>query len=141
MSIITWAFRTMIVPAEEVELARALAAAITGDAGSGMWATALSVSGEMPASHYISSGMIDAEFAALLPLTTVGEVIDDVATPDVTAPGEPGVLAGLASQAGLTVTVDQVAAVLDAANVMDLEPFAALEIAGLRIAQEVPYPV
>ena len=132
---IDWAFRTMIVPAGQVELARTLAATLTGEAGAGMWETAVSATGEAPATHFISTGMIDADFAALLPLTTVGEA------GAATAPGAPDVLAALASQAGLSVTAAQVAAVLDAADVTELEPFTALDIAGLRIVQEDAAPV
>lgn len=65
----SWINRTMIVPAEHVDLARALAEGISGPAGAGMWTTGLSADGTEPATHYISAGLIESQFADLLPLT------------------------------------------------------------------------
>lgn len=65
MAEITWLLRTLIVPATIVEQCRALCAAAT-PAGDGMFTTPLSATGAIPATHYISSGMIDEAFAALL---------------------------------------------------------------------------
>jgi len=68
----TWTHRTIIVPAAFQQLAQALCeAAAEGAAGKGMFTTALSATGALPATHYISSGYIFDDFAALLPLTTV----------------------------------------------------------------------
>lgn len=64
-----WTHRTLIVHDSDVEFARLLTKTITGSAGEGMWNTALSVTGNLPATHWISSGLITAEFAELLPLT------------------------------------------------------------------------
>lgn len=47
-------FKTLIVSATDVEDARALAAA--EPSGEGMFTTALSPTGEAPATHYVSSG-------------------------------------------------------------------------------------
>ena len=66
----SWINRTMIVPAEHVDLARALAEGISGPAGAGMWTTGLSADGTEPATHYISAGLVEDTFADLLPLTT-----------------------------------------------------------------------
>jgi len=68
----TWTHRTIIVPAAFQQLAQALCeAAAEGAAGKGMFTTGLSETGTGPATHYISSGYIFDDFAALLPLTTV----------------------------------------------------------------------
>jgi hypothetical protein len=57
----------MVVSAAHVALARSLAEGIApGGSGAGMWVTALSTSGNAPATHYISNGHIKPEFAALL---------------------------------------------------------------------------
>lgn len=58
--------RTMIVAAEDVALARSLAEGLAGDPARGMWLTELSPTGTLPATHYVSSGPIYAEFSALL---------------------------------------------------------------------------
>lgn len=63
-------FRTMIVPAGHVELARFLAATIDPANSSNMFVTELSESGREPATHYVSSGHIAESFAAPLPLQT-----------------------------------------------------------------------
>jgi hypothetical protein len=59
------AFRTMIVPADLVELARALAGSLSAR-GQGMFTVPLSPTGEEPATHYISSGWIDLSISSLL---------------------------------------------------------------------------
>lgn len=56
----------MIIPAHLVSIARAMAEAAAGPPGAGMWTTGLSPDGDEPASHYVSSGPIAAEFADLL---------------------------------------------------------------------------
>ena len=82
-----WINRAMIVPAEHIDLARALAEGISGPAGAGMWTTGLSADGAEPATHYISAGLIEDTFAALLPLTTYTKDEDGVESSD-TAPGD-----------------------------------------------------
>lgn len=56
---------TIIVPEESVEIARRIAseAAVTGN---GMFITGLSPTGELPATHFISSGLIATEFTQIL---------------------------------------------------------------------------
>lgn len=58
--------RTMIIPAPLVELARNLAVGLAGEPASGMWETGLSPTGEEPATHYVSSGMIEDTFAEMI---------------------------------------------------------------------------
>ena len=97
----TWTHRTIIVPAAFQQLAQGLcAAAAEGDAGKGMFTTGLSATGALPATHYISSGYIFDDFAALLPLTTVEPSTDD-GEPDMVTerPGNVAFVEGLAAQA------------------------------------------
>ena len=126
----TYTFRTFIVPAVVVDMARAMCAGLAGPAGDNMFTTALSATGEAPATHYISSGLISDDMAALLPLTTVNP--DGTTT---TAPGDPVYVVELAAQAGITVTVEQVAALLASVDVSDQDGFAALGRAGLKMVQ------
>lgn len=60
----SWTHRSMIVAASVVADARALAAMFPG--GAGMWETPLAPTSAGPATHYISSGLIWPEFAAML---------------------------------------------------------------------------
>lgn len=61
----SWTHRTLIVPAALVAAARELGAALS-PAGAGMYSTPLSPTGTEPATHWISSGLIDESFAAIL---------------------------------------------------------------------------
>jgi bifunctional DNase/RNase len=113
----SWINRTMIVPAEHVDLARALAEGISGPAGAGMWTTGLSADGTEPATHYISAGLIEDTFAAPLPLTTYTTDQDGNESSD-TAPGNAAFIADKA-EAPLAV----IESLLDAVTVTD-EPAA-----------------
>lgn len=64
----SWSHRTIIVPAAYAPLARSLAEGVApGDSGKGMWATELEAKASPGTiTHYISSGGIKPEFAALL---------------------------------------------------------------------------
>ena len=57
--------RTIIVPAGMVNAARQLGTEIA-PGGHGMYMTGLSPTGNPPATHYVSSGMIEVEFAGIL---------------------------------------------------------------------------
>lgn len=119
---IDWTHRSIIVPKAQAQLARDLCAALAGPGGAGMFTTGLSADGKAPATHWISAGLIDAQFAALLPLNDT--------------PGQPDTVFDLAQQAGMTVTLDQVQALLSAVVVTELEPLAAIEAQGLVLVSE-----
>jgi len=57
--------RTMIVPAALAPLARALAAGLS-PGGVGMFQTGLSPTGAEPATHYVSSGLINPAFGVVM---------------------------------------------------------------------------
>ena len=135
----TWTNRTIIVPAAFQQLAQALCeAAAEGDAGKGMFTTGLSATGALPATHYISSGYIFDDFAALLPLTTVTQTVNDegeASTTEATRPGNVAFVEGLAAQAGITLPAGTIAALFAAIAVTEQEPFAAMARLGVQIAQ------
>lgn len=56
----------MIVPDAIADTCRGMAANLAGASGENMWTTPLSADGSAPATHWISVGMIDSSFAALL---------------------------------------------------------------------------
>jgi hypothetical protein len=58
--------RTIILPAVITPTCQALSVKLSGEAGNGMWTTGLSATGEAPATHYISSGMIGKEFTDVI---------------------------------------------------------------------------
>lgn len=128
--------RTIIVPAAFQQLSQGLcAAAADGDAGKGMFTTGLSATGALPATHYISSGYIFNDFAALLPLTTVEPSTVAGSPATVTErPGNVPVVEGLAAQAGITLPPGTVAALFDAIDVTELGPWDAMARMSLTIA-------
>ena len=93
-----WTHRTIIVPEAVVVPARMACEALAGPGGSGMYTVPLSPTGELPATHWASSGPIDEEFAELL--------------------ANPGALAAVASAAGLDPA--QLAALVAASDISDL---------------------
>lgn len=131
-----WVHRTIIVPAALVDAARAACAGLAGPGGSGMFTTPLSVTGTLPASHYISSGMIEAPFADLLPLTSV--TYGEDGTPSTsTRPGNVALTAQLAAEAGLPITEAEVAALLGGVDVSEQQAEEALSRLGLQIVTEI----
>ena len=130
--------RTIIIPASVQPNARALCKGLAGVPGDGMFLTGLSATGKAPATHYISSGPISDDMAALLPCTTVTKNKDgkDVVT---TAPGMPDAVPALAAKAKISTTKTKITALYAAIDVSDQEPFAAMARLGLQIVQ-VPLP-
>ena len=60
-----WAHRTIVVTAAVRDVAAQICEQLAGSGGSGMFTTPLSPSGNLPATHFVSSGMIEQEFAYL----------------------------------------------------------------------------
>lgn len=126
--------RTIIVPKAKQALSQSLCAGLAGQAGAGMFIVGLSASGNAPATHYISSGPISDEMAALLPcksVTTDAEGNQQITT----TPGHPELVVSLAAEAGITVTRAQIDALYASVDISDQEPFAAMARLGLKMVQ------
>lgn len=119
-------FRTIIIPAQSAPAARALAAALDA-AGVGMWSTSLSPTGQLPATHFISSGMLGTAFVDLLPF-------NDPELPQ--SPGIPEFIATMAAQVGIDITLEQVTALFAAADSTCQEPHQAMARLGLHLISE-----
>lgn len=140
-------FRTMIVPAALVETVRVLAATWPG--GVGMFITPLAPPPEPvvyppapedsnepapyiepPAppvpTHYISTGLIDAEIAAVMPWTEYGEE-------EVSHPGDPEALAAMLHEQHPEVTPEELESIIGACDISTQEPYTAAARMGLRI--------
>ena len=113
-----WTHRTIIVPAAVVIPARMACEALAGAGGSGMYSVPLSPTGDLPATHWISSGLIEQEFADLL------------ASPDT--------LAAVATQAGLDPA--PLVAIVAASDISDEPADAALARLGLQLCQSPAEP-
>lgn len=127
----SWVHRCMIVPTEHVELARKLCETLAGPGGAGMFTTPLSTTGVDPATHYISSGLIESDFADLLPLIEFPADADPVIHP-----GQPDLITQMATDQGMCVTVDEVQALLASVDVTEQSPTDALDRLGLRLSAE-----
>ena len=131
-----WSFRTLITTAATTPLARDIAATLSPTAGQNMWLTGLSATGNAPATHYVSTGLISPEFAALVPeqMWEQDENGDWVQTGST--PGDPVLCYQMCIAGGLTVTQAQVNAVYAASDVTTQEPFTAFARLGLLMVQE-----
>lgn len=123
----SWTYRCLIVPDTHVALARELTATVVGAPGAGMYTTPLSPTGEMPATHWISAGLIQGEFAGLLPLTTHGEEV-------TTTPGNAAVVAHLAGEAEMSVTAADVQELFDVSDITEQAAQEAWGRLGLTLA-------
>lgn len=110
----SWVFRTMIVPAALAPLARGLAAGLS-PAGVGMFEVPVSSSGTEPATHYISTGQIDSDFA---------EVVVDA-----------DALFAACQAAGAAVTLPQCQALVALSDVTADEPHGVLTRLGLQLVE------
>lgn len=123
------AFRTIIIPASLAPRARILAAALA-EAGGGMFTTALSANGLAPASHYISSGLINDSFTAMLTNADLLHAACTAAGATVTmAQCQDLVAQSTVSDGTRTVVIDGVS------TVVNEDPHALLARLGLKINQ------
>lgn len=128
------AFRTMIVPAGYVTLARDIAATLSPSGGTNMWITGLSDTGNNPPTDYVSTGAITEEFAVLMPEQVweydaeldTWDLIDDI-------PGDPVALYNMCVAAGMSVTQAQIDDLFANCDVTEQEPFVAFDRLGLKI--------
>jgi hypothetical protein len=108
---VTDTFNTLIVPAA------------LSPAGHGMFVSGLSADGSEPATHFVSTGMIHSQFAALLALNDP-QALYDMAVAGAAAQGLP-----------VTWSVDDCAALLEQSDVSADPPFDAFARLGLQLVQ------
>ena len=130
-----WAFRTLITTAATTPLARDIAATLSPAGGQQMWLTGLSATGNAPATHYVSTGLISPEFAALVPEQVWEQDANGNWVQTGSTPGDPVLCYQMCVAAGMSVTQAQVNAVYAAADVTAQEPFVAFSRMGLKMVQ------
>ena len=131
-----WAFRTLVTSAATTPLARDIAATLSPTAGQNMWLTGLSATGNAPATHYVSTGLISPEFAALVPEQVWEQDANGDWVQTGSTPGDPVLCYQMCVAQGMTVTQAQINAVYAAADVTAQEPFVAFSRMGLKMVQE-----
>jgi hypothetical protein len=127
-------FRTLIIQADTADLTREIAATLS-PAGAGMWTTGLSSDGKQPASHYISTGYITEEFAHMVPQQIYLQDESGAWQLVETLPGNPEAVTQACNANGLEVTLEQVQAIFDTADVTEQEAFVAMQRLGLSLVQ------
>ena len=125
---------TIILPAAAQALAQGLCVAAAGEAGAGMFTTGLSATGKAPATHFISSGAVEAKFADILPLSTI-TTVDEVETVERSASDVAAVIQ-LAKDAGQTVDAKTIGGLFAALDVSEQPPFVAMARLGLQLVTE-----
>jgi hypothetical protein len=125
-------FRTAIIPSANVTFARNLVAALS-PGGAGMFTTPLNATGVGTATHYISSGYISEQVAALMPMQTweLDEQGDWTMTDST--PGDAATVRAAAIAQGFNCTLAEVQALFTAADGTAQEPFTAMGRLGLKI--------
>ena len=121
METMNWQHRTLIIPIALAEPARSACMACAGNGAESMFTRKLSSTGEGPATHACSSGLIAGEFADLLPLYGVRG-------------GDAAALAVLATAGGVELTEQQVADLLAACHVIDDGGHPCETLAGLGLS-------
>lgn len=121
--------RTMILPAANAPLARALAAHLAGPPGEGMWVVGLSADGTEPATHYVSSGDVAEEFGPLL--TDADALWGAVQAAMQTGMAQP------ANAPALTqATCEALVAAVEVVKLEDESPFDTFARLGLELVRE-----
>jgi hypothetical protein len=125
-------FRTLIVPAASVELAREIAASF-GPGGANMWITPLSPAGADPATHYISSGYVPPEYQFLVPCQTWEQDEDGQWIMTGSTPGNPVAVYEHCVASEIECTQDDIDALFATVDVTEQKPFVAMARLGLQI--------
>jgi len=125
---------TIILPKAAQTLAQGLCVAAAGEAGAGMFTAGLSATGEAPATHFISTGAIETQFADILPLSTI-TMVDEVETVSKTT-GDVAAVIQLAKDAGQAVDAKTIGGLFAALDVSEQPPFAAMARLGLQLVTE-----
>lgn len=125
-------FRTLVIQSQDADTARSIAAAF-GPGGVGMFSTPLSASGSDPATHYISSGYIPAEFVSLSPCTTWETDENGNWVASEVYPGDAATVFAYAQMAGLPFTLAQIEGVFSRSDCSPQDPHAHMARMGLKI--------
>ena len=129
------AYRNMIVLDAQAALARTITETLAPIGGRGMYTTGLSSDGTGPATLWISSGLIDADYAALLPLLEWVLDEDGVWQKTVISLGHPEIIVQMCAEAQLEVTLAEVEELLNTADVTLETPQQSWSRLGVQLVQ------
>lgn len=127
-----WVHRTMIVPQAFRSLAQQLCAGLAGLSGTGMFDVDLGTTPSGPTTHGMSTGLIQPQFAGLMPLDKWDA---DAGAYTRLDPGQATAIVAGAAAVGVTLPLATVQALLAAVRVAD-EPWQqAQQQQGLHMVQ------
>jgi hypothetical protein len=134
---VTDIFRTLLVTDLDAPTARQIAETLAPVGGSRMWLAGLSPTGKPPATHYVSTGLIGPDFAAMVPCTFWANE-DGVWTETGSEPGNAALVAMACASMDppLVLTEKQVQGLMDRSDISDQEPFVAFGRLGLQLVRE-----
>lgn len=108
--------RCLIVPLALQATAQEMCAQLAGQGGENMFTTGLSATGEAPATHFISVGMIEEQFAHVM--------------------SDPAIMFQVCIDAGINVTLEQCQYILGSSDISEEQSQEALNRLGLKLVQE-----
>jgi hypothetical protein len=134
---VTDIFRTLIVTDVDAPTARQIAETLAPVGGSRMWLAGLSPTGKPPATHYVSTGLIGPDFAAMVPCVFWASE-DGTWVETGSEPGNAALVAMACASMDppLVLTEKQVQGLMDRSDISDQEPFVAFGRLGLQLVQE-----
>ena len=126
-------FRTMVVPAAHVSLARSLCALDEG--GAGMFTAGLSATGAEPATHYVSTGCVPPTLASTAPMQVWERSATGSWKKTASEPGSPEAVLAAAQGAEppVPVTLAKIKALFAAADITTQDPWTAFGRLGLTL--------
>jgi hypothetical protein len=130
-----YVFRTLLVAAQDVPLASTIAETLGPGGSTGMFQTPLGPTVDGPAIYGASSGYIDPSWALLAPCGTWEQDEDGQWVQTAYYPGDPSAVVVACAQAGLTVSLADVQAIFDRADVSEQDPWVAFDRLGVTIVQ------
>ena len=122
---------TIILPVAAQALAQGLCVAAAGEAGNNMFTTGLSATGASPATHFISSGAIETQFADILPITTVEQVEGKPVTTKTA--GNLDAVMGIVVGSGASIPEAVITNLFDQLDVSSQDPFSVMDRLGLQL--------
>jgi hypothetical protein len=128
-------YRNLIVPADQAPLARLIAATLDPVNCQDMFQTGLSPTGDEPATHYISSGGISDNFAALVPFSIWQQDPEGQWEELDHTDGQPEVTYKLCQDAQLDVTLEQIKTLYASADVTAENPWLAMSRMQLQLVR------
>ena len=127
-------FRTMIVRGDDVSLARLVADMFAGRPQQ-MWLVGLSKTGNPPATHYISTGIVPERYQTIAPFQVWQQEFDGW-TMFESYSGDPQTVYEATVASSLGCTINEIQIFFANSDITEQEPFVALDRLGLKIIQE-----